>query len=114
MPSTRSSAATKCISEVPGLEKQTSTPPPTRVRTRLSAPFIPPPKFPMLLMPAPQSRDAGSRHRSFAEQFVCCVGHRVRRILGAVLAEPFDLGGDLAEIHHRAGGLIGVIAVEPD
>src|SRR3954468_23745432 len=40
MPSTRSSAATKCISDVPGLEKQTSTPPATNVRTRLSAPFI--------------------------------------------------------------------------
>src|SRR5450756_812515 len=40
MPSTRSRAATKCISEVPGLAKQTSTPPATRVRTRLSAPFI--------------------------------------------------------------------------
>src|SRR5437870_13053286 len=40
MPSTRSSAATKCISEVPGLAKQTSTPPLTSVRTRLSAPFI--------------------------------------------------------------------------
>src|SRR4029077_17939242 len=43
MPSTRSSAATKCISEVPGLLKQTSTPPATKVRTRLSAPFIVPP-----------------------------------------------------------------------
>src|SRR5579872_6256684 len=42
MPSTRSRAATKCISEVPGLAKQTSTPPATRVRTRLSAPFIVP------------------------------------------------------------------------
>src|SRR3954470_5563814 len=42
MPSTRSSAATKCISEVPGLAKQTSTPPLTSVRTRLSAPFIVP------------------------------------------------------------------------
>src|SRR3954468_11472634 len=40
MPSTRSRAATKCISEVPGFEKQTSTPPATNVRTRLSAPFI--------------------------------------------------------------------------
>src|SRR5262249_3507320 len=39
MPSTRSSAATKCISDVPGLPKHTSTPPPTSVRTRLSAPF---------------------------------------------------------------------------
>src|SRR4029077_6620790 len=41
-PSTRSSAATKCISEVPGLAKHTLTPPPTKVRTRLSAPFIRP------------------------------------------------------------------------
>src|SRR5262245_35930102 len=45
MPSTRSSAATKCISEVPGLVKQTSTPPATNVRTRLSAPFIVPPPW---------------------------------------------------------------------
>src|SRR3981081_1519026 len=45
MPSTRSSAATKCISEVPGLAKQTSTPPATNVRTRLSAPFIIPLPF---------------------------------------------------------------------
>src|SRR5258708_5721966 len=40
MPSTRSSAVTKCISDVPGLVKQTFTPPARRVRTRLSAPFI--------------------------------------------------------------------------
>src|SRR4051794_6487699 len=40
MPSTLSSAATKCISEVPGLPKQTSTPDPTSVRKRLSAPFM--------------------------------------------------------------------------
>src|SRR6202007_1544549 len=40
MPSTRSRAATKCISEVPGLAKHTLTPPATRVRTRLSAPFM--------------------------------------------------------------------------
>src|SRR5215203_1388000 len=39
-PPTRSSAATKCISEVPGLAKQTSTPAPDNVLTRLSAPFI--------------------------------------------------------------------------
>src|SRR3984893_15012905 len=45
MPSTRSRAATKCISEVPGLAKQTSTPPATSVRTRLSAPFIVPLPF---------------------------------------------------------------------
>src|SRR3977135_2687776 len=42
MPSTRSRAATQCISEVPGLAKQTSTPPAPKVRTRLSAPFIVP------------------------------------------------------------------------
>src|SRR5262249_19783000 len=40
MPSTLSRAATKCISEVPGLVKLTSTPQATRVRTRLSAPFM--------------------------------------------------------------------------
>src|SRR5258707_11646044 len=41
IPSTLSSAATKCISDVPGLPKQTSTPDPTSVRKRLSAPFMP-------------------------------------------------------------------------
>ncbi len=40
MPSTLSSAATKCISDVPGFVKQTLTPPATSVRARLSAPFI--------------------------------------------------------------------------
>ena len=40
MPGTLSSAATKCISEVPGLVKHTFTPPASKVRTRLSAPFI--------------------------------------------------------------------------
>src|SRR5271170_6569464 len=40
MPSTLSRAATKCISDVPGLPKQTSTPDPTSVRKRLSAPFM--------------------------------------------------------------------------
>src|SRR5271166_1842349 len=40
MPGTRSSAATKCISEVPGLQKQVSTPLFSRVWTRLSAPFM--------------------------------------------------------------------------
>ena len=39
-PAMRSSAATKCISLVPGLAKQMSTPQPSSVRTRLSAPFI--------------------------------------------------------------------------
>ena len=40
MPGTRSSAATKCISEVPGLQKQVSTPLFSRLWTRLSAPFM--------------------------------------------------------------------------
>jgi hypothetical protein len=40
MPSTLSNAATKCISNVPGLPTQTSTPDPTSVRKRLSAPFM--------------------------------------------------------------------------
>src|SRR5258707_15579155 len=37
---TVSRAATKCISEVPGLAKHTSTPPSTSVRIRACAPFI--------------------------------------------------------------------------
>src|ERR1700742_707780 len=40
MPSTLSSADTKCISDVPGFPKHTSTPDPTSVRNRLSAPFM--------------------------------------------------------------------------
>src|ERR1700722_4019164 len=36
----RSSAATICISEVPGFVKQVFTPPANKVRMRLSAPFI--------------------------------------------------------------------------
>ena len=40
MPGMRSSAATKCISDVPGLEKHVSTPDASSVCTRLSAPFI--------------------------------------------------------------------------
>src|SRR5439155_24652024 len=40
MPSMLSSAATKCISDVPGFAKQTSTPLAISVRTRLSAPFM--------------------------------------------------------------------------
>ena len=39
---TASSAATKCISEVPGLLKHTSTPAPVSVRISACAPFIPP------------------------------------------------------------------------
>ena len=39
MAGTSSSAATKCISEVPGLAKQTSTPASTRVERRARAPF---------------------------------------------------------------------------
>ena len=42
MPSTRSTADTKCISEVPGFAKHTSTPLATSVRSRLSAPFMAP------------------------------------------------------------------------
>src|SRR5258706_12582777 len=40
MPSILSSAATKCISDVPGLVKHTSTSLAISVRTRLSAPFM--------------------------------------------------------------------------
>ena len=37
---TASSAATKCISDVPGLVKHTSTPPSTSVRMSACAPFM--------------------------------------------------------------------------
>src|SRR5580698_3421322 len=40
IPGTRSSAATKCISDVPGLEKQVLTPLLSSECTRLSAPFM--------------------------------------------------------------------------
>src|SRR5258708_6928728 len=40
MSGTESNAATKCISEVPGLAKHTSTPASTSVRIRDCAPFI--------------------------------------------------------------------------
>ena len=40
MPGMRSSAATKCISDVPGLEKQVLTPLFSSECTRLSAPFM--------------------------------------------------------------------------
>src|SRR5436190_21826805 len=69
MPSTRSSAATKCISEVPGLEKHTSTPPPTSVRTRLSAPFI---EFPFVYPnPAAPHRSHPSAHLHLAPPQEC-------------------------------------------
>ena len=43
MRGTVSSAATKCISDVPGLAKHTSTPPSTKVLIRAWAPFTGPP-----------------------------------------------------------------------
>src|SRR5262252_7641850 len=61
MPSTRSSAATKCISEVPGLAKHTLTPPPTKVCTRLSAPFMNYLRFPKLHAACPLSSATSRR-----------------------------------------------------
>ena len=49
MAGTSSSAATKCISEVPGLAKQTSTPASTSVERSARAPFIW-----LLLVPGPR------------------------------------------------------------
>ncbi len=40
MPATRSSAATNCISDVPGLAKHVSTPEASRLRTSDSAPVM--------------------------------------------------------------------------
>src|SRR5579862_3188892 len=51
MPGMRSSAATKCISDVPGLQKQVSTPLFSSVCTRLSAPFIPI-RLPFVFLPS--------------------------------------------------------------
>src|SRR4051812_19104256 len=72
MPSTLSSAATKCISEVPGLAKQVSIPDATSVRTRLSDPF----------MPGPWGR-----------------GYRSMRQQDRHPAGPDDLAGGAAEDH---------------
>src|SRR5689334_1213906 len=91
MPSTRSSAATKCISEVPGLAKHSSTPPPTSVRTRLSAPFtgVPP---------------AVSRARAYS--VAAGSSSRVRRLLGEGGGEPeaedADQAADDARPEHCA------------
>src|SRR6185437_16344220 len=75
MPSTRSSAATKCISDVPGLAKQTVTPPETKVRTRLSAPFMA--ALPFLLL-----------------SLIARLGLGVRRIEAGQLLAALDLAHD--------------------
>src|SRR6266436_4032108 len=93
MPSTRSRAATKCISEVPGLAKQTSTPPATKVRTRLSAPFIVPlpPRFLKLI-----------GDQSFLARFVkgraCIAVHRD-------LLSPPPLGVETGEARSQGSGV---------
>src|SRR5205823_7368490 len=75
MPSTRSSAATKCISEVPGLAKQTSTPPATKVRTRLSAPFMAAPFA--IVLKAVQDQSLFTR---FVKGLAAHCSHRFRRV----------------------------------
>jgi hypothetical protein len=50
---TSSSAATKCISEVPGLLKHTSTPHPVSVRIRACAPLMPTSLSPSCTRPMP-------------------------------------------------------------
>src|SRR6218665_3803741 len=57
IPGVWSKAATKCISLVPGLAKQVSTPESSRVRTRLFAPFIV--DTPLVGERCPLSADAG-------------------------------------------------------
>src|SRR5438874_5766494 len=78
MPSTRSRAATKCISEVPGLAKQTSTPPATKVRTRLSAPFI-------ISLPFETLPEVLETDQSFLMPFVKGVADIAAIAVGAVL-----------------------------
>src|SRR6266436_2443565 len=80
MPSTRSRAATKCISEVPGLEKQTSTPPATSVRTRLSAPFIVPLPFAVLVAKKRSTIVRGISQRGVGH---CCTTRQGRGFLTA-------------------------------
>src|SRR5689334_11166573 len=91
IPSTRSSAATKCISEVPGLAKHSSTPPPTSVRTRLSAPFTRvPPVF------------WCGRAYSVAARSSSRVGRRLGEGGGEPEAEDADQPADDARPEHRA------------
>src|SRR3954470_16346780 len=78
---TSSSAATKCISDVPGLAKQTSTPAPTSVRMSAWAPFT-----------SPRSRHLGQAGDRLAHVEV---GHR-----GAA-------GGEVGEVLGRGPPLVG-------
>src|SRR5437870_11742620 len=99
MPSTRSSAATKCISEVPGLAKQTLTPPPTKVRTRLSAPF----------MNLPPSRPISPGASVLNQKFLSTLGLDGDR----TMTKPFDGGQDVVGGFGPAKGLgIGVAGVD--
>ncbi len=88
---TSSSAATKCISEVPGFMKQVSTPWPTSVRISPWAPFIrfSPPLWGWMLAPhGRQSLRGGSR-----------LGHRVEDGAGVEDARGVEGGFDPA--HER-------------
>src|SRR6185437_12829636 len=106
MPSTRSRAATKCISEVPGLVKQTSTPPATRVRTRLSAPFI-------LQLPLAIPAFSMASDQSFLKRFVKGVGKGQpgsqahgcyrRYTPSAILTAPFEIRHLCLRKHLRYG-----------
>src|SRR3546814_6756060 len=89
-PGTWSSAATKCISEVPGLAKQVSTPDASSVRTRLSAPFIP--GF-SLLNRAAIKPDRGLPQQGGAAGFI---GDRLTRAVGP---EESDEAGKRSEEH---------------
>src|SRR5262249_17335739 len=66
------------ISEVPGFAKHTSTPPPTRVRTRLSAPFIA--LSPLRRAPGPHAatRAASCRVRCTPSSEEAWLGRRAR------------------------------------
>jgi hypothetical protein len=61
---------------VPGLEKQTSTPPATNVRTRLSAPFMVSLPFAIVLK-AGQDQSFFTR---FVKGLAAQCSHRVRRV----------------------------------
>src|SRR5258706_7400004 len=84
MPSILSSAATKCISDVPGFAKHTSTPLASSVRTSVSAPFMM--VAATLLRSAVEMRD-----RNLLELDALEAAHIDRRDAIALRIDPFRI-----------------------
>src|SRR5438270_2931359 len=81
---TESRAATKCISEVPGLVKQVVTPASTSVRIRASAPFM---AWPVIL-----KRDGGSGRRRDPARTPVRLADRDDQHSVQALDSPYDAG----------------------